>query len=1253
VIIAQNAQDNQKALALVKKNSAAIGLTKDNIANSRITDAYTDALSGATIVYLQQTYMGIDVDRTVQVLSFKNESLVSSSGKRIEINFLNNNTSAALKKQIAAPAVSADAAIQAAAGNLHLSQPLITQKYAAGQDFSRPTNFGDLGIAKENVTVRLLWIPQKTFERLKLAWEVNISPKGTPDSWRVIVDAKGGNIIRKDNYTVIDSWKKVKNENNEPESAGTKNSTPADLNAQLQNITSVTYNAIPFPAEAPSFANGTPSLVTDPWKLSPPNSGATPFIWNADGSKQYEYTRGNNVLAQEDRNADDAPGRRALGTLNNNTLRFDFMPDFSRPPVNFVNQGFAITNLFYWNNIMHDLSYQYGFDEVSGNFQQNNLKRGGREHDFVYADAQDGSGLNNANFSTPPDGQHPRMQMYLFEPSALKIFKINSPSSVKGPVVAVEGQLGPNNSLAKVGPVTGNLVVYKDVSDALQNACVAAANINALNGKIALINRGECDFTVKVLNAQKAGAIGVVMVDNVPGEYPIIMGGYDPSIVIPAVMISYENGSKIKEVLSNNTTVNVTLSFAPYIDGDLDNGVIGHEYTHGISNRLTGGPSNVTCLFNAEEMGEGWSDYISLMTITDWKNAHKTDGALAKGIGTYVLSQPTNGPGIRRYPYSTNMSINPHTYADVAATGGEPHDVGEIWATILWDMTWFIIQDDGINRNIFNAQGAGGNSVAYKLVMEGMKLQPCSPGFVDGRDAILKADTILYNGKYSCAIWKAFARRGVGVGASQGSSEVAGDETVDFSEETLFITKHGAKSTSPGKELEYSIGLKAKAVCSDVKPNYSVTDSLPANVTYVSSNGTYNPSNRTVTFDNINMSSGDSLTYKIKVKVNDDALFPDAVYLNDPANTPTISNKWVAKNGKNLAWTTLDLGIYFYYSNDASVRDQEKLITKQAYIIPGSKTTFSFFHEIANNDFYNGGVVEITSDNGKTWQDLGPYMDPSGFVYNEPITGNSVLKGRMAFSGFGYGLTTIDLSSFAGKKVRIRFMYATSDSSFAVPDGGTGWIIDDILLSATPAVTNTAKLYDRKDKFRGHSTVTTKIKGQNVNTDFVAVKHNETEAWLTWHKPGELNGLYQVERSIDNGVTFRALGTVKTANNNSEVQSYNFADPSPAEGLNLYRIHHISRNGTADYTDVKALTFDNLKAVQVSPNPAKNKVRIYIPENEKAVTVQLTDGSGKQIKTYKASGKNIELNLPALPAGVYYLNVLKTGGISKHKLVIE
>jgi extracellular elastinolytic metalloproteinase len=58
--------------------------------------------------------------------------------------------------------------------------------------------------------------------------------------------------------------------------------------------------------------------------------------------------------------------------------------------------------------------FRYGFDEVSGNFQQYNFGRGGAENDGVIANAQDGSGFNNANFMTPPDGQNGQMRMYLW-----------------------------------------------------------------------------------------------------------------------------------------------------------------------------------------------------------------------------------------------------------------------------------------------------------------------------------------------------------------------------------------------------------------------------------------------------------------------------------------------------------------------------------------------------------------------------------------------------------------------------------------------------------------------------------------------------------------------------------------------------------------------------------------------------------------------------------------------------------------------
>ena len=78
-------------------------------------------------------------------------------------------------------------------------------------------------------------------------------------------------------------------------------------------------------------------------------------------------------------------------------------------------QPAAVTNLFYWNNIIHDVMYLYGFDEASGNFQEDNEGTDGLGSDYVNAEAQDGSGTNNANFFTPADGSNPRMQMFLWD----------------------------------------------------------------------------------------------------------------------------------------------------------------------------------------------------------------------------------------------------------------------------------------------------------------------------------------------------------------------------------------------------------------------------------------------------------------------------------------------------------------------------------------------------------------------------------------------------------------------------------------------------------------------------------------------------------------------------------------------------------------------------------------------------------------------------------------------------------------------
>ena len=156
-------------------------------------------------------------------------------------------------------------------------------------------------------------------------------------------------------------------------------------------------------------------------------------------------TTGNNVEAYLDTNADNVPDSNNTTGLSNghaSSATQDFTFPFSTTVDPRTQQAAVVTNLFYYNNVMHDFSYNLGFTETARNFQVNNFGRGGTGNDSVRAEAQDGSGTNNANFATPPDGSRPRMQQYLFTAPAP-----DRDSSVDGDVVFHEYGHGISNRL--------------------------------------------------------------------------------------------------------------------------------------------------------------------------------------------------------------------------------------------------------------------------------------------------------------------------------------------------------------------------------------------------------------------------------------------------------------------------------------------------------------------------------------------------------------------------------------------------------------------------------------------------------------------------------------------------------------------------------------------------------------------------------------------------------------------------------------
>ncbi|KAF9446319.1 extracellular elastinolytic metallo proteinase [Macrolepiota fuliginosa MF-IS2] len=352
-------------------------------------------------------------------------------------------------------------------------------------------------------------------------------------------------------------------------------------------------------------------------------------------------TWGNNVFAQENwegQNAykgnyrpDGGPEKVFDFKYNPRETERDGAYDEAQSYINAT-----VTQLFYTNNLIHDFYYRYGFNEVAGNFQQYNFGRGGEENDAVIANAQDGSGYNNANFMTPPDGSNGRMRMYLW-----------------------------------------------------------------------------------------------------------------------------------------NTAL-------PYRDGDFEAGIVIHEYSHGLSTRLTGGPANSGCLGWGESggMGEGWGDFLA---TTIRANRNYSDYAM----GAWAANRED---GIRNFIYSTDDRINPSTYKTLDKPGyWGVHAIGEVWAEILWVVSQRLIEKHGYSDALFPpAPGLDGkvpkdhhfwrddkelyvprhgNTLAVQLVINGMKLQPCRPSFFDSRDAIIEADRVLTDGENVCLLWKAFAERGLGVDA--------------------------------------------------------------------------------------------------------------------------------------------------------------------------------------------------------------------------------------------------------------------------------------------------------------------------------------------------------------------------------------------------------------------------------------------------------------------------------------------------------
>jgi len=601
-------QVNNQLAALVANNELLLEDIQWELSSDHISST-----SGVHHIYYSQVLNDIEVFGSQSSIHILEDGAVLSATNNFIFKIttkLKNSTNASL---------TAVEAIQSAANQLQYS---ITNELSVLESFtgvSQRQIISNGGMSLSPIPAKLMY--QLVDDQLKLVWDLSIQEKSQENWWNIRVDATTGNIIDKNNYLLSCGF-----DHQHEESLNYNKNLYNILDYKNSNLVTVAncdecYEVLAMPIESPYYGERT-------IEIQPAYLTASPFGWHdVDGvtGADFTVTKGNNVDAYED---GDNIGYQPDGDVQLDFTGYPFDPIYSN-----TNQyeDSAITNLFYWNNIIHDLVYVYGFDEEAGNFQENNYGNGGSENDSVNAEAQDGSGTCNANFGTPPDGSNPTMQMYV------------------------------------------------------------------CNDK----------------------------------------------------------------------------------DGDFDNLVIVHEYGHGISNRLTGGPTNTGCLNNNEQMGEGWSDYYGvLMTIKPGDL-----GTDARGVGTYLFGQGAGADGIRPYPYSTDLAINPQTYDDICGAA-IPHGVGSVWATALWEVTWALIDDYGFDTDFYNFTGDvdldAGNIQAFALVTEGMKLQPCNPSFIDGRDAIIAADLAIYGGANECLLWEAFAKRGLGFSADSGSSDSTCDGTQAF-----------------------------------------------------------------------------------------------------------------------------------------------------------------------------------------------------------------------------------------------------------------------------------------------------------------------------------------------------------------------------------------------------------------------------------------------------------------------------------------
>jgi uncharacterized repeat protein (TIGR01451 family) len=349
-----------------------------------------------------------------------------------------------------------------------------------------------------------------------------------------------------------------------------------------------------------------------------------------------------------------------------------------------------------------------------------------------------------------------------------------------------------------------------------------------------------------------------------------------------------------------------------------------------------------------------------------------------------------------------------------------------------------------------------GNFKAIQLVMDGMKLQPCNPGFVDGRDAILLADELNFDGAHQCLIWEVFARRGLGYYADQGSSNNRNDgkenfEPYPFCIETLKMNKTAPDFIVAGDDIDVEILVynhKPSAV-----ENVIVVDEIPQGLSYKdgSANIAATTDAGSITFDLGTMEFLDSISISYTLESDPDnfslQLYKDDMEDGDNdweltifAGAVTWDLNTTNPNSGTKSWS---IG----YSDQANDHAFE---TKDPFVITGNRPVLKFFHDYNSNAGSDGGFVQVRkADNPAGWTLVNDKFLINGYPSSLAYGGNNAfaIPALQGFSGSsdGYIASYVDLSEYLGEEMMIRFRFGTGTAG--IPTGpNPGWSIDDFEL---------------------------------------------------------------------------------------------------------------------------------------------------------------------------------------------------------------